>query len=280
MQNPWLNGVPKGRDYQLLIESSEFKELEIFSEEFLLANKKALGSYAKRWVGDPMHQWSRQWEYPYVMNSIQPIVKSKETTRILDAGSGVTFFPYYIGSNYSSAKIHCADYDKNLADVYHKINSFSKCSVDFTCSDLRKLPYEDSWFDIIYCISVLEHTDDYEEIIEIFHRILRPGGKLVITFDISLDGTRDISVERGTILLQSLAKRFDLVDDISLDLKSHLSTPDIFTTHTAKDINPKLLPWKFPSFLYRLKSLIANKPFGTWPPALTVFCLSLTRRSD
>ena len=36
MQNPWLNGVPKGRDYPVLIESSEFKELVTLCDRCLV----------------------------------------------------------------------------------------------------------------------------------------------------------------------------------------------------------------------------------------------------
>jgi SAM-dependent methyltransferase len=280
MQNQLRNGIPGEHDYKALIESDEFKEMERFSNSFLLANKKELESYSRQWAGDPLHQWSRQWEYPFAYKRIESVAKSKVTARIFDAGSGITFFPYYIKSRYPLTEIHCSDYDKSLDVIYQRINANNEHKAIFSNSDLRKLPYENEWFDIIYCVSVLEHTDDYAGIIESFDRILAPGGKLIVTFDVSLDGTRDISVEKGTRLLKSLAERFESAEDVSLDLGTHVMKPQIFTTHSAKEISEALLPWRLPSFVYRVKSLITGRQLGLWPPILTVFCLSLTKHES
>ena len=205
------------------------------------------------------------------------MTSGKENVSVLDAGSGVTFFPYFIKSKFGTAKIECVDYDDNLRIIYQKINTQSNQKVNFTCANLKELPYDDNQFDVIYCISVLEHTDDYPGIIEGFHRILRPGGRLIITFDVSLDGMRDISVEKGIILLRSLLEKYELAEDLPLDLKTSVLEPDIFTTLTAMKIAPSLLPWKLPAFAYRFKSLIKDKRLSTWPPPLSVFCLSLAK---
>mgnify|MGYP000386234247 CR=1 FL=1 len=153
---------------------------------------------------------------------------------------------------------------------YLKKVNFSKC-------DLKRLPYDSDSFDMVYCISVLEHTDDYETIIEEFYRVLLPGGLLVVTFDISLDGTRDIDVDKSKILLNLLTKRFDKDNDIALNLSVQTSAPDVFTTLSANNLNSDLLPWKAPSFLYRTKSFISKGTFGSWPPPMTFYCLSLTK---
>ena len=278
MQNKLTSGIPKTPDYKSLIDSIEFRLLEDFSNNFVLINKERLKKYySKKWVKDPLHQWSRQWEYSYVFSRIQETTNFDRKLRILDAGSGVTFFPYFIKSRYSSADMYCVDYDKSLAHIYKQINVHNSEKVFFSSYDLRELPFDDNWFDIVYCVSVLEHTDNYDEIIDVFHRILQPGGKLVITFDISVDGTRDISLQKAILLIDSLIKKFNPTDKASLDLKSEILEVGIFTTHTAKEIDPNLLPWKLPSFFYRIKSLIAGKPFGLWPPLLTVYCITLTK---
>ena len=273
------SGIPKDPDYRLLIQSERYKAMEKFSDSFLSINRKFLENYAKRWVRDSLHQWSRQWEYPYVFNRVETIIKNRETSKILDAGSGITFFPYFLKSLYPSMDVYCADNDTNLESIYQQINMHGPVQVNFSCSDLKKLPFALEQFDVVYCVSVLEHTDDYAGIIEEFHKVLRPGGRLVITFDISLDGTRDISVEKGTRLLNSLAEKFDIVEDVSFELGSDVSASDVFTTHTAKEIDPNLLPWKLPQFVYRLNSFLRGSRFGTWPPLLTVFCLNMEKRA-
>lgn len=274
------DGIPSEREYRALMKSDLFKGLEIFADNFALQNKEHLRSFAYRWGKDSLHHWSRQWEYPYVYHILGDLIQQNSNAKILDAGSGVTFFPYFLKKQFPAADVFCCDYDETLTESFDKINAESGVSVEFSVSDLKTLSYKDEEFQAVYCISVLEHTDDYEEIIEEFSRILRPNGKLIVTFDISLDGTRDINLDDGSSLLRSLARRFDVDSDISFDLHAQVSNPEIFTTLTANQIDANLLPWRFPPFLHRLKSLFRTGRLGSWPPPLTVFCLSLTKRPN
>lgn len=272
-----LDGIPIKQDYLSLIKSDEFNKMKAFSVQFLLSNEGNLGRYAKQWVKDPFSQWSRQWEYPFVFSRIKSLCLKNKTARILDAGSGVTFFPYYIKSCFPSTAINCADNDRNLEKVYRKINNQSIQKVEFRRTDLKKLPYKDDWFDVVYCVSVLEHTKDYGVIIEEFHRILKPGGSLFVTFDLSLDGSRDVTIKMGTALLELLTQKFATAENTKHDLNYQVDKPDIFTTLSANEINTSLLPWKLPSFLYQIKSLILGRGFIHWPPLLTIYCASFAK---
>jgi len=279
MNKMLIDGIPLANRYKEVLESKSFEEMERFSDKFLLDNDITLRDYTNKWVSDPLHQWSRQWEYPFVFSKVQHMAISNQKPTILDAGSGVTFFPFFLNSKFDTDSVHCCDYDKMLLSIYDEINSRQEKHVEFSNNDLRDLPYEKEKFHMVYCISVLEHTDDYEAIIEEFHRVLLPGGVLVVTFDVSLDGTRDIDMEKSCTLLTALTKRFDKDKNLSLDLHSLLSAPGVFTTLTARDINPGLLPWKMPAFLHRIKLFSGTGRLGSWPPPLTVFCLGLTKRS-
>ena len=44
-------------------------------------------------------------------------------------------------------------------------------------------------YDAVACVSVLEHTRDYAAGVAEFRRVLKNGGRLLLTFDISLDDT-------------------------------------------------------------------------------------------
>lgn len=277
--NTLPGGIPRESDYKSLLLSNEFERMENFSNNFIERNKSALRAYSKKWVGDPLHQWSRQWEYPYILNCLAPIFADKDSVRILDAGSGITFFPYYVNHVNPSADMYCIDYDATLEAIYHNVNTNEKDSrVSFYPASLTKIPYADNFFDALYCISVLEHTDAYAEILGEFHRVLRPGGKLALTFDISLDSAHDISVERAEFLISTLieTKFINNAPDQG-DLAADVLESGIFTTLSAQKINPKLLPWKFPAFVYQLKSFIANQRFSAWPPPLTVYCSTWTK---
>ena len=269
------DGFPQNKDYMDLLESDVFKNMEIFSNTFINANGKILGNYMKKWVQDPLHQWSRQWEYPFIFSRIKDSIEHVEEPKILDAGSGITFFSYYLNELFPKAKIDCCDYDKTLDIKYNGINEATGSEIKFSSGDLRKLPYENNNFNLIYCISVLEHTDEYEKIIEEFKRVLKPGGTLLVTFDVSIDGSRDISVEKGKQLVRSLENHFSKDSEVLFEFGD-----DLFTTYSVKDVNKDLLPWRLPAFVYRLKALIKKEKFSVWPPNLTVFCLTLTKKEE
>jgi len=46
--------------------------------------------------------------------------------------------------------------------------------------DIRKIPYEDNYFDFICCNGVLHHTEEPEKIIEELKRLLKSGGRLFL----------------------------------------------------------------------------------------------------
>ncbi len=48
-------------------------------------------------------------------------------------------------------------------------------------SDIRCLPFEDNFFDLVICSEVLEHIDDHESAILELTRVLKPGKNLVVS---------------------------------------------------------------------------------------------------
>jgi ubiquinone/menaquinone biosynthesis C-methylase UbiE len=52
--------------------------------------------------------------------------------------------------------------------------------VAFIRSDLKKLPFCDNSFDLIFCLGVLHHIDKMEDALTEFWRVLKPSGKLLL----------------------------------------------------------------------------------------------------
>jgi SAM-dependent methyltransferase len=273
-------GVPSLAAYRQLLGTPEFARLTAYSDSFQKRHHETLAYYRHRWVSDPLRAWSRQWEYPFVLQEVLKAgaQKSEPGLKVLDAGSGVTFLPWLLLEQGISGTMHCCDRDSVLQGIYRKINEASTGQVQFALADLRQLPYDDSSIDVVYCISVLEHTRDYRTIVRDFKRVLRPGGRLIITFDVSLDGLHDISVEQGQVLLDDLCAEFQGGATLQYSLLEAVSG-SILTTNEAANIDPALLPWKHP-LLSRLKTSLKKRRLVSWPPTLTVFCLSLEKAID
>jgi SAM-dependent methyltransferase len=169
--------------------------------------------------------WSRIYEYPWAGSFAQP------NDICLDAACGVSHpLKFYLLDR--CKEVYANDIDKRLlsrVEMLKEINEVygEKADLDFKYSakikystaSITDLPYNNNFFDKIYCISVLEHLHDhfnqrkalkkakvnnvlglfykkdlYKSLQE-FNRILKPGGLLIITFDfpvINLDYFREI----------------------------------------------------------------------------------------
>lgn len=281
MQPNLPSGIPTLAQYDDLLRTAFFATIRSAGSVFLEENAEVLAPYRRRWVSDPLHQWSRQWEYPYALARLEKRIASVRTTRILDAGAGVTFFPYFLADRHEHIEITCADADRTLAQIHAAIRNVSGGRVHFGEADLRALPYSDRFFDAVYCLSVLEHTRRYDQIVEELHRVLRPGGTLIVTFDISIDGEADIPLQRAKVLIDLLERRFPATQNLppSRELPTAVAA-DALTTAALAQRDHTLMPWPHP-----LVCLLKTLRRGRWPKRwgytnLTCACYTFERARD
>jgi len=240
-------GIPHINEYNLLLKTKFFSDMESFSNNFIELNKKALRNY--KWSKDPLHHWSRQWEYPYVYDKIFEFNRNnnKRLLKILDAGSGATFFPFFIMSSLSNVSVTACDNNSSCKDIFSAIQKngqFPLPDLKFDVEDLHNFTYDTDTFDVVYCISVLEHVSDVASIMKEFKRVLKPDGILILTFDISIDGKHDMPASKAENLLQLLYKDFPGSERIHLPVAEQLKSSNILTTKFVKTIDKNLLPWK------------------------------------
>lgn len=229
--------IPTMQMYQETLDSNLFKVLVKKAKTFHKEHKK----YLQR---KPMIEyWSRRWEYPFVFKHIRERIsvgiKRDKKTKILDAGAGVTFFPFYLSDTYST-NVTIFTYDlEELGRIYNDLRK-GYWSIHFYQGDLKDMrTFGADIFDIVYSVSVLEHTGgDYDKQFSEIRRILKPDGKFILTFDISLDGKGAITPSMAQELIFELGKHFIMVEG-NPDIQDALSG-DILTT---KKVDPETLPW-------------------------------------
>jgi 2-polyprenyl-3-methyl-5-hydroxy-6-metoxy-1,4-benzoquinol methylase len=232
---------------------SIYLQLENDQKDFLLhENKFRSKKYKNKWPSDALHWWSRIWEYPYVMHHIEhwhEKSNKQKKLKVVDFGSGVTFFPFSIAR--LGLDVCCVDNDEICGrDLAKAINTISTStgSVTYKIISGSQLPFGDNEVDVLYSISVLEHIPNFEKTIVEMNRILKPGGLCILTIDLDLLGNSEIGSDKYEYLRSLLLKYF------------HYLAPDR-TIHPDKILKSNAGPFPMPmasAFLY-LKGFTINR---------------------
>jgi SAM-dependent methyltransferase len=245
---------------------SLFTALEGEQAEFL-AKEAEFRSTAYKWPHDPLHTWSRVWEYPYVYFHLEQQKRLWDPERmpwLVDLGSGVTFFPFAAAR--LGYKVTCADIDRICQDDLPRaarLFPHSPGKVDFRLIKDGFLPFGDAEIDCVYCISVLEHISDLEPTIREVHRILKPGGSLIVTIDLDLRGDAAIGIDDYKKLMHILRETFlFMLPETTLHPRDMLtSDAGPFSIRGSTGLKSTLIAMKqLPQFVLRKKRL-PSPPF-------------------
>lgn len=259
--------------------SSLKKEQDIF-----LKKECKFRSEGYKWPRDPLHTWSRAWEYPYVFYHLANYLKTlPENSRpiVADVGSGVTFFPFSLARLgyhvvYTDIDRIC-ERDLSLA---HEFVPHSPGTVEFRLIKSSNIPFGDSECDAIYCISVLEHIPDFEKTVVEMARILKPGGLCLITCDINLKPEDGLQLDclQYTRFVSSVDKHF-----IRIYPEITIHPVDVLTTkkgpYPLEDQPLGIIRYGHLLIKQRiLKPLLGRKPGKVKPDPLHLAVLGLVLR--
>lgn len=162
--------------------------------------------------------WSRAWEYPWAMiaSEIQG-----HSFRILDVGGGGSPFAIYLEKHGHESYVIDPSLNQGLNAVinkskglYRNIRSLlfywvlrftgvkriwgkqafnKKNPVHYYPYSATDIHFPDNFFDRVFCLSLMEHipVEFWEQCIKEFERVLKPGGRLIITLDMSTPQAND-----------------------------------------------------------------------------------------
>lgn len=200
------------------LENPEWKDLILFLENeqnSFLSKESLFRSPEYKWPRDPLHTWSRIWEYPYVFYHLKQRrehFSQRELPKVMDFGSGVTFFPFSVAK--LGFDVMCVDIDPICKkDLNRAIGSISHHpgKVEAKLVDGEGVPFTREEFDIIYSVSVLEHTPKPHETIREIALTLKSGGYLIFTIDLDLKGNAEIGLSNYYKLIEEINNYFDYV---------------------------------------------------------------------
>jgi len=162
-----------------------------------------------------MYDWSRQWEYPWVLQN----VPFKKKDIVLDAGGGTCHFPSLVARRVEKVIV---------GDIYReRIFKPEASNVEFLTLNVLNFK-TDKKYDIVLCLSVLEHVDNYFEAIKNLTESVKKDGYLVITLDLFLDDFKNCKKKDIPKILE-LFKDFDLG-------KVDLSEDDLYQKTTLQEM--------------------------------------------
>lgn len=205
------NGLAALSDFKTEAWNGLFRSLEREQSDFL-ARQPGFRRPESSWPVDPLHTWSRVWEYPYVYHHLRRWRSSRAASavpRVADVGSGVTFFPFAVAR--LGFHVLCTDVDPVCEidlDRAIKHVPHDPGSVAFRLAGEATLPLEDEECDAVYCVSTLEHIPRFEDTVREMARVLKPGGLLLLTIDLDLQGNAAIGPARYTELRDVLRESF------------------------------------------------------------------------
>ncbi len=182
---------------------------------------------------------TRKWEYPWAVVS----ASLESGMRVLDAGCGGSPFLVYL----ARIGLHCYGIDPgrqdesihevgiyksvrrrllrlmevNFVSGYYKLNERLKVPITYEQASIQKMSFNDGFFDRVFCLSVIEHIprSQWHTCMQELLRVVRPGGKLLVTLDMDSTDTRGYE----DIIKHSDA---DLLGEIDHSVPSSIRHPD------------------------------------------------------
>jgi|GEM_PF-2038330 len=158
--------------------------------------------------------WSRAWEYPWAILAAD---LPSSPGRMIDVGGGGSAFSFYLARRGHDCVVADPSLNEGVGCVYDRerspyqnVRSMAKKvlfkaarihsvwglpdsalgrSVKLVSHSADDLKFPDGYFDRVFCLSVIEHIprELWAGCVKEFERVLRPGGRLVITQDMTTE---------------------------------------------------------------------------------------------
>lgn len=174
---------------------------------------------------------SRMWEYPFAILAAE----LESGMKCADIGCGTSPFTMYLGEKCGKNNVTGFDPDEIKGHSLHSTfganrSLLNRLDINFKCNNMDKIDAADENFDRVFCMSVLEHVEEpavWQKGVREMVRILKPGGRLIITMDIGiqtpLTNPIDIIKYSGLPVLGKLdlywpKERFLKVDIMAMDV--------------------------------------------------------------
>lgn len=106
---------------------------------------------------------------------VRPKLGAGESLRVIDLGCGEGILLKLLEENFKNVETFGIDINPNVLEL----DKFLRA--DIKVANIKDTGFPDNFFDIIFCLDVLEHFENLEQPISEIKRILKPNGLLVVS---------------------------------------------------------------------------------------------------
>lgn len=99
--------------------------------------------------------------------------------KVLDFGCGAGSFINYLAKKDRDSLFFGVDIDKSIINRAKKNKLYD--NEKFFLSDGDRLPFDDDFFDEVYCYEVLEHVKELDKVLKDIKRVIKKGGVLRVS---------------------------------------------------------------------------------------------------
>ncbi|GHU89435.1 hypothetical protein FACS1894202_07620 [Clostridia bacterium] len=208
---------------------------------------------------------SKRWEYPYILEQLN---REGAGLKVADVGAGRGALSLYLARNGHNMTVCDMDFNwDNGGDPMMHNKFIMYCrenSVNAEVATGFNIPKDDDTFDVVISTSVIEHVLYKEYMLKEMLRVLKPGGILIMTYDLmsissSTDAAARVEVASPDVLRKLLSH---IAIDVELYSKAEIkaSLSDIRADHIAETMSDGITVGGM--VIRKLSSLKISSAFG------------------
>lgn len=151
----------------------------------LLFHDAAARSYDAKWAISFDERCIR-----YVRERAEWMLPSRRYGRVLEVGTGTGFFMLNLWQAGFVGEAHACDISPGMLAACAESARSVGCDISLRTADAEGLPYEDANFDLVVGHAILHHLPEPEAALGEIHRVLVPGGELLLAGEPTRRGDR------------------------------------------------------------------------------------------
>jgi ubiquinone/menaquinone biosynthesis C-methylase UbiE len=126
----------------------------------------------------------------YVRLRAERMLPDRRYERALEVGAGTGFWVLNLWQNGYVGEVHATDISEGMLGVCRRNAEGLGCTVETRLADAEELPYPDGTFDLVTGHAFLHHLPEPSRALAEMHRVLRPGGTLLLAGEPTRAGDR------------------------------------------------------------------------------------------